>query len=1677
MCSARFYHFRMLQPTKGVHYFHSVLSFAVALVSSLQLSGAAGSSASNARGLHSFEILCYASFIVAWLVLGATFLLETCDRFEKQGSSLLRFGVVLTLAGMTIKLYYLIELKSNATARSLSSGISPSWEFFDILFLIQFTFVAMMSLIALCYLPGDAQFQQVEASLSATKDGQDPETADSAVVALTVMEKKAPSAAGETAENAESSKELSGGLKIESTGKDFPEPRASLCSRIFFTWMTPLMKLGFRRPLDMSDLWELGPKEKVATIAKDFQKHWDQEVQKAKTKSKSNETTTKHVPSLLRALVQTFGRQFFFGGTCLKIFNDASQFVAPVIMKELITFVRSQQTDSPAPLWHGYGLALAMYFFMLIGAACENQYFQNVMTVGMQIRGVLISKVFDHAMILSQRGRKGRSPGKMVNLVSNDTENLQRTCQNMNTVWSAPLRIIVAIVLLYMELSWAALVGFSLLLISVPLQREFVKRQGKLYRKTAGLTDKRLKHSNEAVMSMNVIKMYAWQDSMRERINEARNNELESLTSAKILGAWNTVMITAVPILVTIVSFSCYATSIGELTAEKAFTSMALFGVLRYPLIQLPSIITQLVSAGVSIGRISDFLSADTVSSDSLRSREVSGMELKDNEEVIHIAEKSSFAWDFDSEDADMHDIPMSVTRGELITVVGKTGSGKSSLLSVMLGELACISSKNDRSAAFIKGRVAYVPQESWVFNATLRNNILFGMPYNEKRYKKAIRVAQMESDLEQLADGDHTEIGEKGVNLSGGQRQRVAIARAVYADADVYLFDDPLSALDAKVARRIYDDCICGHLKGKTIILVTNRVEFVGGSDKVYLMDEGTVRASGTYSWMREHSSEFSHMMAGIADVSEEGDESQTKGNKEDEDMSTKESNDSQDVSKDPASSKADDEQASTKGALIKKEHRAKGSVSLAVVAAYGRAMGGISVLITVVLLYCTTEATKIGSTYWLKFWASDQFNLLEEVAPDMNATDLTTSSSSTTNTAYLATYVGGYAGFSMFAVILTLCSAYVQTFASLRAARSLHIGMINSLMRAPMSFFHSTPLGRILNRFSKDQNDIDKTMEFAVGLLIRGFVQLIGAFIVIGLATPYTLLAFVPVLFGFVYCQRYFQRTSRELKRMDSVTRSPVYAHFSECLNGLSSIRAYGRLPLMGSMNRIRLDNHLRMNLASFSANRWLGMRMEILGGLLIFASAVFIVVGSKQLDPESVGLQLTYAIQITGLLNLVVRISSLAENSFNSVERVIEYSTTPVERSDDSTPAKQEELTAAKWPSQGVITFKDVVARYRKDLEPVLNSLSFEIGKSEKVGIVGRTGAGKSSLFLTLFRIIERDSGSIMIDGQDIETLGLNDLRRALAIIPQEPVLFSGSVRFNLDPFGEFEDSQLWSALGRAHLKDYVKAHGIGKTGLDMEVGESGSNFSVGQRQLLCLARALLKNAKILVLDEATAAVDVETDELIQKTIREAFAGCTTLTIAHRLNTIIDSDRVLVLDRGKKLEYDTPANLLNPEKGYSAFSSMVDETGKENAAHLRAMARGEQTNIENRGGESKVQVPNYQTAPRRRSVSDAGSLLNALAGSQSDTNSDAGVMLITDNAVATLRDLVEAVGSGGASESKLLRSLSGSGVDELSWLQRLKDTLVQLNILIEEHIDDLMQQQGGALKEATDLATRLH
>ncbi|XP_038877675.1 ABC transporter C family member 2-like isoform X3 [Benincasa hispida] len=1148
----------------------------------------------------------------------------------------------------------------------------------------------------------------------------------------------------------------------------------------------------------------------------------------------------------------------------------------------------------------GYIYAFLMLTGMLLGVLCDAQYFQNVMRVGFRLRSTLVASVFHKSLRLTHEARKMFATGKIINLITTDTASLQEIAQSLHTLWSAPFRITIALVLLYQQLGLFSLFGALLLFLLFPLQTLVINKSKKQSKEGLQRTDKRIGLMNEILAAMDTVKCYAWEESFQSKVQGIRNDELAWFRRASHLGALNSFILNSIPVLVTVTAFGLFTAWGGDLTPSRAFTSLSLFAVLRFPLLMLPNIITQVVNAKVSLKRLEELLLAEErvlLPSPPL------------NPKLPAISIKNGyFSWDPEAEKPTLSNINLDIPVGILVAVVGSTGEGKTSLISAMLGELPAAAD----SSVIISGSVAYVPQVAWISNATVRDNIVFGSAFESARYAKTIDVTALQHDLDLLPGGDLTEIGERGVNISGGQKQRVSLARAVYSNSDVYIFDDPLSALDAHVAREVFEKCIRGELRGKTRVLVTNQLHFLSQVDRILLVHEGVVKEEGTYEELYENGKLFKRLMesAGkMEDTSEEKEDSQTSDNKKSPDLPA--SGMAKDFEKDANPSKKYKEQ---KPVLIKQEERETGVVSWNVLVRYKNALGGLWVVIILLLCYVLSETLRIFRSVWLSRW-TDQGN----IGPN--------------ETLY---YNMIYAGLSFGQVLVTLLNSYWLIISSLFAARRLHDLMLTSILKAPMVFFNTNPIGRIINRFSKDLSDIDKNVASFFNMFLGQISQLLSTFILIGVMSTLSLWAILPLLTLFYAAYLYYQSTAREVKRLESISRSPVYAQFAEALNGLSTIRAYKAYDRMAEINGKSMDNNTRFTLVDMSGNRWLSVRLETMGGLMIWLTTIFAVMQNgkaenQQAFASTMGLLLSYALNITSLLRGVLRFGSIAENSLNSVERVGNYIDLPSE----APSIIESNRPPPQWPSSGLIKFEGVVLRYRPELPTVLHGLSFTILSCEKVGIVGRTGAGKSSMINALFRMVELERGKILIDGFDVAMFGLLDLRKVLGIIPQSPILFSGTVRFNLDPFNNHNDADLWEALERVHLKDFIRRNTFG---LDAEVSESGENFSIGQRQLLSLARALIGRSKILVLDEATAAVDVRTDALIQKTIREEFKSCTMLIIAHRLNTIIDCDRILVLEAGRVLEYNTPKELLSKEE--SAFSKMVQSTGAANAQYLHSL-----------------------------------------------------------------------------------------------------------------------------------------
>ncbi|KAH9796203.1 ABC transporter C family member 2 [Citrus sinensis] len=1228
------------------------------------------------------------------------------------------------------------------------------------------------------------------------------------------------------------------------------------------------------------------------------------------------------------------------------------------------------------PAWIGYIYAFLIFVGVSFGVLTEAQYFQNVWRVGFRLRSTLVAAIFRKTLRLTHEARKGFPSGKVTNMITTDANALQQISQQLHGLWSAPFRITVSMVLLYQQLGIASLLGSLMLVLMVPLQTFIISKMRKLTKEGLQWTDRRVSLTNEILAAMDTVKCYAWEKSFQSRVQSIRDDELSWFRKAQFLSAFNSFILNSIPVVVTVVSFGTFTLLGGDLTPARAFTSLSLFAVLRFPLNMLPNLLSQVVNANVSLQRLEELLLAEEriLMPNPPLEPELPAVSIKNG----------NFSWD--SKSPTLSNINLDIPVGSLVAIVGGTGEGKTSLVSAMLGELPPLKD----ASVVIRGTVAYVPQISWIFNATLRKNILFGSEFDPAKYWKTVDVSALQHDLDLLPDRDLTEIGERGVNISGGQKQRVSMARAVYSNSDVYIFDDPLSALDAHVGRQVFNSCIKEELRGKTRILVTNQLHFLPHVDRIILVSEGMIKEEGSFEELSKHGRLFQKLMenAGKMEEMEEREEKDDSINSNQE-VSKPVANRAVQVNEFPKNESYTKKGKRGRSVLVKQEERETGIVSGSVLTRYKNALGGPWVIMILFACYLSTEVLRISSSTWLSFW-TDQ------------------STSKNYNPGF---YIAIYTILAFGQVTVTLLNSYWLIISSLRAAKRLHDSMLNSILRAPMLFFHTNPIGRVINRFSRDLGDIDRNVASFVNMFMNQLWQLLSTFVLIGIVSTISLWAIMPLLILFYAAYLYYQSTAREVKRLDSITRSPVYAQFGEALNGLSTIRAFKAYDRMAKINGKSMDNNIRFTLANTSSNRWLTIRLETLGGIMIWLIATFAVMQNGRAENQvafasTMGLLLSYTLNITNLLSGVLRQASRAENSLNAVERVGTYIDLPSE----APGMVESNRPPPAWPSSGSIKFEDVVLRYRPELPPVLHGLSFTVSPSEKVGIVGRTGAGKSSMLNALFRIVELERGEISIDGCDVSKFGLTDLRKVLSIIPQSPVLFSGTVRFNLDPFNEHTDADLWEALERAHLKDVIRKNSFG---LAAEVSEGGENFSVGQRQLLSLARALLRRSKILVLDEATAAVDVRTDALIQRTIREEFKSCSMLIIAHRLNTIIDCDRILVLDAGQVLEHDTPEALLLRED--SAFSSMVQSTGPANAQYLRSLVfEGK----ENKSGREETKREDNQRrwlASSHWAAAAQFALAASLTSSQNelqrlDIDNNDNIIGKTKDAVITLQGVLE-------------------------------------------------------------------
>uniref|UniRef100_A0A671VQA5 ATP-binding cassette, sub-family C (CFTR/MRP), member 3 n=1 Tax=Sparus aurata TaxID=8175 RepID=A0A671VQA5_SPAAU len=1263
---------------------------------------------------------------------------------------------------------------------------------------------------------------------------------------------------------------------------------------------------GYRMPLEAKDLWSMNPRDSSKVMVPKLLKEWEKEQSKAKRYVDQKRCFTRclrpHeitllllelqsiiIPSFLRALIKAFG-PYFLIGSAYKVLQDVITFVNPQLLRMLISFTKQKGV----PDWWGYSLAFLMFFTAFLQTLILHRHFQYCFVTGMNVRTAIIGAIYRKALVITNAAKRSSTVGEVVNLMSVDAQRFMDLTTFLNMLWSAPLQIVLALYFLWQNLGPSVLAGVAVMVMLIPFNAVIAM---KTRVEQMQYKDARIKLMNEILNGIKVLKLYAWENSFKEKVLTIRQKELNVLRKTAYLGALSTMAWTSAPFLVALTTFAVYVTvdENNVLDAEKAFVSLSLFNILRFPLNMLPQVISSMVQASVSLKRIQSFLSHDEL--------DPHAVERKNTGTVAVINGKFTWAKE---DPAVLHNINVMVPQGSLLAVVGHVGCGKSSLISALLGEMEKL--EGDVS---VRGSVAYVPQQAWIQNATLRDNILFGKPYNEQKYTCVLEACALTPDLEVLPGGDMTEIGEKGINLSGGQRQRVSLARALYSDTDVYLLDDPLSAVDAHVAKHIFDNLIGpeGLLKGKTRILVTHGISFLPQVDNIMVMVEGRVSEMGSYQELLSQNGAFAEFLRNysLEDIIEEDEAT----GRETFPLTLisilsadGENPKSRSVRRHGCSQRKHSEQQEKhkpheKQKLIQAETAETGRVKAKVYLEYIKAVGPL-LSVFICFLYGCQSAASIGANIWLSQWTNDASNNQTQENVHMR--------------------VGVYAALGIAQGILVMISSFTLAMGNIGAAKKLHNNLLVNKLHTPQSFFDTTPIGRIINRFSKDIYIIDEALPATVLMLLGTVFVSLSTIIVIISSTPIFAVVIAPLAFIYIFVQRFYVATSRQLKRLESVSRSPIYSHFSETVTGCSVIRAYGRHSAFILMSDMKVDDNQKSYYPGIVSNRWLGVRIEFIGNCIVLFAALFAVTGKENLNPGLVGLSVSYALQVTMSLNWMVRMSSDLENNIVAVERVKEYSETKTEAPwevEDKKPPPE-------WPMEGNVEFHDYSVRYREGLDLVLKRLTLNVKGGEKIGIVGRTGAGKSSMTLCLFRLLEAAAGEITVDEVKIAEIGLHDLRSKLTIIPQEPVLFSGTLRMNLDPFERYSDEEVWKALEHSHLQKFVSNQ---PAKLELECAEGGENLSVGQRQLVCLARALLRKTRILILDEATAAIDLETDDLIQSTIRTQFEDCTVFTIAHRLNTIMDYTRVLVLDKGQIAEFDTPTNLIS-QRGI--FYSMAKDAG---------------------------------------------------------------------------------------------------------------------------------------------------
>ncbi|XP_037398583.1 ATP-binding cassette sub-family C member 9 isoform X2 [Pygocentrus nattereri] len=1369
---------------------------------------------------------------------------------------------------------------------------------------------------------------------------------------------------------------------LQDLGVRFLQPFVNLLSKATYWWMNPLIIGAHKRPIELKKIGKLPIAMRSLTNYLRLKDAYEEQRQNAEDLEKSPSIWRAMYRAFGRPILLSSTFRYmadllgFAGPLCISGIVERLENNTEVVRMNKtedlpfgVFFMSSTQL-----LQNTYVLAVLLFLALVLQRTFLQASYYVTIETGINLRGALLAMIYNKILRLSTSNMSmgEMTLGQINNLVAIETNQLMWFLFLCPNLWAMPVQIIMGVILLYYLLGFSALIGALVIVLLAPIQYLIATKLADTQKSTLDYSTDRLKKTTEILKGIKLLKLYAWENIFCDSVLETRGKELTSLRTFALYTSMSIFMNAAIPIAAVLATFVTHAyISQSRLSPAEAFASLALFHILVTPLFLLSTVVRFAVKALVSVQKLGEFLQSEEIGDDSWRNGDMPvslesckkhpgarnrkqplryqmdnyeqplrrQLRPTETEDVAVKVNNGYFTWG--SNMSTLSDINIRIPTGQLTMIVGQVGCGKSSLLLAMLGEMQTHSGKvywsklpdsemlpdylSEYDSDFSheersKNRysVAYAAQKSWLLNATVEDNITFGSPFNKQRYKAVIDACSLQPDIDLLPFGDQTEIGERGINLSGGQRQRICVARALYQNTNIVFLDDPFSALDIHLSDHLMQEGILKFLQDdkRTVVLVTHKLQYLIHADWIIAMKDGSVLREGTLKDIQTHDVELYEHWKTLMNRQDQELEKDT----EIESQTTLErktlrrafysreaKNQIDDEDEEEEEEEDEDDNLSTTTSRRSK-------IPWKVCWCY-LSSGGFLLVFLMVTSKLAKHSVMVAIDYWLAAWTSSAPNEQNSsFSLDANATNI----SETIRNAEHRSYVPVFVILCGAGIFLCLITSLSVEFLGLSAATNLHHNLLNKIIHAPLRFFDITPLGQILNRFSADTNIIDQHIPPTLESLTRSTLLCLSAIGIITFVTPVFVTALVPLAVAFYFIQKYFRVASKDLQDLDDSTQLPLLCHFSETAEGLTTIRAFRHEARFKQRMLELTDTNNTAYLFLSAANRWLEVRTDYLGAVIVLTAAVAAICSFYGLQSGLVGLGLTYALTVTNYLNWVVRNLADLEVQMAAVKKVNSFLTTESENYEGSIDVSQ---VPEDWPQHGEIKIQDLCVRYDPMLKPVLKHVNAFINPGQKVGICGRTGSGKSSLSLAFFNMVDVFEGKIIIDGIDICKLPLQTLRSRLSIILQDPVLFSGSIRFNLDPERTCSDDRLWEALEIAQLKNMVKTL---PGGLDAVITEGGENFSVGQRQLFCLARAFVRKSSILIMDEATASIDMATENILQKVVMTAFADRTVVTIAHRVHTILTADLVIVMKRGNILEYGKPETLMEQEDGM--FASFV-------------------------------------------------------------------------------------------------------------------------------------------------------